>query len=264
MTHIANKYTDPEIRAEFPEEHWEDVLIDMSSEDRKLYNSVRQEIIRDMNDKELYATMMTRLIPLQLVCDNPALLNKSDSTIARTLVAKYKFNDTHCAKLETLKDMLDTIDGKIVIFSMFNDFGSKMLAKYIAAWNHSFVLYDGSAQHKQAAQDKFRENPHVKIFLSSDTGSDSIDLEQATTVINYNMPWNYSTLIQRVNRINRITSEADHVFYYNLITVGTMEERKLKVLEKKRLMEEAIDLPIAEQSEMIAQTSVDDLKWMLS
>jgi hypothetical protein len=34
MTHQANKYKDPKIAAEFPEEAWEDVLIDMSDSDR--------------------------------------------------------------------------------------------------------------------------------------------------------------------------------------------------------------------------------------
>lgn len=40
----------------------------------------------------------------------------------------------------------------------------------------------------QKAQDLFQNNPWVKIFLSSDKGSDSINLEQATSVINYDLP----------------------------------------------------------------------------
>jgi SNF2 family DNA or RNA helicase len=115
------------------------------------------------------------------------------------------------------------------------------------------VLYDGSETQMQKAQDMFQNNPWIKVFLSSDKGSDSINLEQATTVINYDMPWNHSTLIQRVNRISRLTSTAEHVFFYNLITLDSIEERKMKILEKKRIYEELIDEPLIESSEWVNQ-----------
>jgi SNF2 family DNA or RNA helicase len=94
-------------------------------------------------------------------------------------------------------------------------------------------------------------------------GSDSIDLEQATTVINYDLPWNHSTLIQRVNRISRLTSQAEHVFYYNLIVADSVEEKKMALLEKKRQYEEAIDTDILEQSDLLT-TDLDDIRFLLS
>jgi hypothetical protein len=261
MTHIANKYTDPKIRAEFPEDHWEDVIIDMSDHDRMLYDAVQSEIISDLTGN--YSSVLTKILPLQLICNNPALINRSEGKLAEAFRQRYRFIDDHCAKLAVLKDMLDEIDGKIVLFSMFHEFGSKMLAEYLTKWDIPFVLYSGNAKQKQAAQDRFRSERKIKVFVSSDTGSDSIDLEQATTVINYDLPWNHSTLIQRVNRISRLTSEADHVFYFNLITARTLEERKLKILERKRLYEEAIDSGISENSELITHGTVDELRWIL-
>lgn len=262
MTHVANKYTDPEIRAEFPEDHWEDVIIDMSKQDRKLYEAIQTDIIAEL--KGDYNTILTKIIPLQLMCNNPALLNVSNSKLAQAMVERYKFTDQHAAKLDTLRDMLSEIDGKVVIFTMYNDLGVKMLAPYLAQWGYSYVTYDGNSKRSQAAQDRFRSDSRIKVFLSSDKGSDSIDLEQATSVINYDLPWNHSTLIQRVNRISRLTSEAEHVFYYNLITADTLEERKVKLLEKKRKMEEAIDTDLSISSELITNSSVNDLLWILT
>lgn len=258
ITHIANKYTDPEIRAEFPEDHWEDILIDMSKSDRKLYDAVREATIA--NSQKL---TINKLIPLQLVCNNPILLARSESEIAQHVVANHKVTDQNCAKLETLRDLLGDVEGKAVIFTMFNTYGIHMLAPYLAKWGYTFVVYDGTRAAMQAAQDRFRADDKIKIFLSSDQGSDSIDLEQATTVINYDLPWNHSTLIQRVNRISRLTSEADHVFFYNLITTDSMEEKKMALLERKRLMEEAIDQPIAVQSDIISRSSMDELNSLL-
>lgn len=262
ITHQANKYRDPVIAAEFPEEHWEDVYIDMSPSDRKLYNAALNDVLEDLSGD--YNTLLTKMSVLQMICNNPAMVPNSQGMLAKALAAKHNFGDHHCAKLDYLKDMLDQIDGKIVLFSMYNDFGARMLMRYIANWGHQFVLYDGTAKQKQAAHDRFQEDERIKIFLSSDQGSDSINLEKATTVINYDLPWNHSTLVQRVNRINRITSEADHVWYYNLIIADTIEERKLKILNLKKSYHDIIfDGEIGEQSEILATTSLDDLLWIL-
>lgn len=247
MTHKASKYTDPEIAAEFPIDDWEDVWIDMSEQDRKLYDAIRKGILAEAKDN----LTITKLIPLQLVCNNPLLLQKSTSKVAQEVVKKFTLTDKHCTKLEKLHDILDDVDGKVVIFSAFNDFGSKMLASYLVQWDVPFVLYDGNDNTKQLAQDRFRKDNRIRVFLSSDQGSDSIDLEKAATVINYDLPANHSTLIQRVNRISRLTSVHERVFFMNLVYANTMEERKLDMLEYKRLMEEAVDIDLAAQTEMM-------------
>lgn len=259
MTHKASKYTDPEIRAEFPTDHWEDVLIDMSDQDRKLYDAIKKGIL-EQADKNL---TITKLIPLQLVCNNPLTLTQSESIVAQEVLKKFKVTDAHCNKLEKLHDLLEDIEGKVVIFSAFNSLGAKMLTPYLAEWGYTFVRYDGNAQKKQDVQDRFRSDPRIKCFVSSDQGSDSIDLEQATSVINYDLPANHSTLTQRVNRISRLTSDAEHVFYYNLVTTGTIEEHKLKNLERKRRMEEAVDQDLSMQSDLL-NADFDDLRsWLV-
>ena len=101
---------------------------------------------------------------------------------------------------------------------MYNDLGSNELFKYVTRWGYGAVLYDGSMKAKQEAEDRFRNDDSVKIFVSSDKGSDSINLEKGSVVINYNLPYKYTTLIQRVNRVNRLTSEHEHVYYYNLLS----------------------------------------------
>lgn len=247
ITHKASKYTDPEIAAEFPVDHWEDVWLDMSDQDRKLYDAIRKGILEQSDDN----ITITKLIPLQLVCNNPMLLSKSTSKVAQEAVKKFTLTDKHCAKLEKLHDILDDVDGKVVIFSAFNDFGSRMLSQYLVSWGVPFVLYDGNDNAKQKAQDRFRQDKRIRVFLSSDQGSDSIDLEQAATVINYDLPANHSTLIQRVNRISRLTSQHDRIYFMNLVYADTMEEKKLDMLDRKRLMEEAVDTDLSVQSDLL-------------
>lgn len=259
ITHKASKYTDPEIAAEFPVDHWEDVWLDMSDQDRKLYDAIRKGILEQSHDN----LTITKLIPLQLVCNNPLLLGKSTSKVAQEAVKKFTLTDKYCTKLDKLHDILDEVDGKVVIFSAFNDFGSKMLSEYLVRWGVPFVLYDGNEKTKQIAQDRFRQDKRIRVFLSSDQGSDSIDLEQAATVINYDLPANHSTLTQRVNRISRITSSHQHIFFMNLLYADTMEEKKLDNLDRKRKMEEAVDTDLSIQSDLL-NSDFDSLRSWLS
>lgn len=262
MTHQADKYRDPEIRAQFPKESWEDIIIDMSAEDRKLYTSVQRDIIAEYKVQD---EILSKLLVLQLICNNPASLGLASSELAKAVVEKRKPTDKYCAKLDTLHDLLNQITGKVVLFTMYNDLGSKLLAKYIGDWGFTYVLFDGNAKRKQEALDRFKSDRRIKVFISSDQGSDSINLEQATTVINYDLPWKHSTLIQRVNRINRITSDAEHVFYYNLIVANTMEERKVKVLTRKRQWQEAIfNGEISQQAEDIGRITQNDMWYILT
>lgn len=263
MTHVANKYRDPEIRMQFPKEHWEDVIIDMSSQDRELYQQVATKLAEEFN-LDPTENILPKLQILQTICNNPLWLNLSDSDLARAIIAKKPPTDQFAAKIDTLRELLDQIEGKVVLFSMYNAMGSQQLAKYVQKWGHSFVLYDGNEKQLQEAQDTFQNDPSIKVFISSDRGSDSINLEQATSVINFDLPWKYSTLLQRVNRINRITSEAAHVWYFNLITAGSMEERKKIILDQKKAMHEAIENPSAEHAEAISTLTIDDYLFILT
>lgn len=261
MTHSANKYRDPEIRSEFPDEHWEDVYIDMSPEDRTLYEVVEKKLIKEMGQD---FDILPRLHVLQAICNNPLWLELSNSKLAQAVLEKKKVTDKFSAKLETLREMLDVIEGKVVLFSMYNEQGSQQLAKYVQEWGYSYVLYDGTAKQLQIAEDRFQEDDSIKLFISSDRGSDSINLHRATTVINYDLPYKYSTLLQRVNRINRITSEAANVWYYNLIMAGSMEERKKEILDIKRVMHEAVEDPSLEHSEAITGLTKQDYLFILT
>lgn len=258
ITSRADKYLDPDIRAQFPAFHHEDIYVDLYSQEERIYEAIRAEV------KTQNTLTVASLIPLQIACNNISLLDQSESELAKKVAQQFRPTDSNLAKLEKLHDLLDEIPGKIVIFSAFTEFGSRMLAPYLAKWGHRFVIYDGNAKKKQEAQDKFTNDPNVKIFLSSDQGSDSINLQEASTVIHFDTPWNASTFIQRQNRIHRITSVHDHVYSYTLLTTGTLEVRKLAIIERKRKMEEAVDTALVQQAELISTFTVDDLRSLVS
>jgi superfamily II DNA helicase RecQ len=78
----------------------------------------------------------------------------------------------------------------------------------------------------------FRENK-FDILLSSEVGSEGLDMQFCNVVINYDLPWNPMRVEQRIGRIDRIGQEADKLLIFNLCIEGTVEDRILNRLYSK-------------------------------
>lgn len=83
----------------------------------------------------------------------------------------------------------------------------------------------------------------VQILLGTDSLSKSHDLYTAEVVINYDLPWNSSDMKQRIGRVDRGHKNiAKEYFVYNLATLGTVEEKIIKKIERKE-KDQGIVLP---------------------
>lgn len=73
-----------------------------------------------------------------------------------------------------------------------------------------------------------------KILLSSEVGSEGIDLQHAGhVVINYDLPWNPMRIEQRIGRVDRIGQKADKIMIINFCVENTIEERVHEILMRK-------------------------------
>lgn len=62
----------------------------------------------------------------------------------------------------------------------------------------------------------------LEILVSTDALSEGVNLQDADAVINYDLPWNPMTIVQRVGRVNRIGNDKD-VFVINFIPSTEIE-----------------------------------------
>jgi hypothetical protein len=265
IVHEVDKEKDPEIRAMFPDVIEEPYYIDWSDSDRKVYDTVTGKakgMLADFDVDEVLALIGL----MQMLCDAPSMVNDSaarreayeralesfeesfdmeakapspegsEAAIELLIALDRVLTDDKHSKLHVLKQLLteDHPNEKTCVFTTWNDAFLPKLSAYLTEWGVSHVVYRGSDAQKQVAQDAFREDPDIQVFLSSDAGSDSIDLEQASVVIHYNLPWKWSTFIQRQNRIHRVTSQYEVVRYYVLMMADSVEDRKLKIVERKK------------------------------
>ena len=68
-----------------------------------------------------------------------------------------------------------------------------------------------------------------RILVSTEVLSEGVNLHRANVVINYDIPWNPTRMMQRVGRINRVDTQFDTIYTFNFFpTQQANDEIKLK------------------------------------
>jgi len=181
--------------------------------------------------KEEWEKLQKWLACMRMLCDTPYIL------------------DPECKdspKLEELEkilgDLLDEGDHKIIIFSEW----VRMLDLVCGLADRldiGYALHTGKIHQKKRRQEirRFKDDPDCRLFLSSDSGSTGLNLQNADVVINLDLPWNPAKLEQRIARAWR-KHQTRSVQVINLVCEHSIEHRMLYLLDKKRnLAQEVVD-----------------------
>lgn len=68
-----------------------------------------------------------------------------------------------------------------------------------------------------------------RVLVCTDVLAEGVNLHRANVVVNYDIPWNPTRLIQRVGRVNRVGTPFDTIYTYNFFpTEESNDEIKLK------------------------------------
>ncbi len=129
-------------------------------------------------------------------------------------------------------------DKKMVVFVHYLE-TLDMLDSFLESHGIHFTRFDGSlsrAQKDKAIQ-QFRDE--VPILLCTESGGEGRNLQFASVLVNYDLPWNPQKIEQRIGRLHRI-GQTQTVLIYNLVTRNTLEEYLLKVLDEKINMFELV------------------------
>ena len=204
---------------------------------RDLYESVRavmQDKIRREIDakgfKKSQIVILDALLKLRQVCCDPRLLK---------LPAARKVHQS--AKLDMLTSLLpDMIEEgrRILLFSQFTSM-LDLIEPELNDLKIPFVRLTGDTQDRATPVKQF-QNGDVPLFLISlKAGGVGLNLTTADTVIHYDPWWNPAVEDQATGRAHRI-GQLNPVFAYKLTTLGTVEEKIIKMQEKKRALAQGI------------------------
>jgi superfamily II DNA or RNA helicase len=131
---------------------------------------------------------------------------------------------------------------KVVLFSFFRR-TLEYLASVLRARGIENRMIHGQipVDERERAIDDFLELNNVRLLLTSEVGGEGIDLQRASVIVNYDLPWNPMVVEQRIGRIDRIGQEAQRILILNFAVKDSIEERILqRLLTRIEVFKESI------------------------
>ena len=132
-----------------------------------------------------------------------------------------------------LKDLRKQTIKQMIVFSFFKktlDYLEKKLDSL--GYSVGKIHGDFSIEERFSKIKEFK-NGKFDILLSSEVGSEGLDMQFCNVVINYDLPWNPMRVEQRIGRIDRIGQKFDKLHIFNLCIIGSIEDRILNRLYNK-------------------------------
>ncbi len=104
------------------------------------------------------------------------------------------------------------------------------------------IINGASGLMNQKTLTGFKANPpDFHVIVSTEAGSEGLNLQVANILVNYDLPWNPMIVEQRIGRIQRLASEHATVGIFNIILRGTFEEFIVgRLMEKLQMASHAI------------------------
>lgn len=138
-----------------------------------------------------------------------------------------EFRDYQDSKIEELKGIINEVFSngrkKLIIFTLFHK-TLKYLEIRLKALGYGCVSIYGPTKNRYEVLKEFKTNPKVTILLSTEVGSEGLDMQFCNSMVNYDLPWNPMVVEQRIGRIDRFGQKSPTVNIYNLIVKGSIQE----------------------------------------
>ena len=166
--------------------------------------------------------LLRHLAMMRMVCDTNYILDPDDRT---------------CPKLGELEKLLDECrenDAKVIVFSEWERM-LELVRGRCEEMDFGFAWHTGSVpqRRRRAEINAFKSDPACRVFLSTDSGSTGLNLQNASVVINCDLPWNPAKLEQRIARAWR-KNQLRSVTVVNLVAENTIEHGMLGSLANKQ------------------------------
>ena len=193
--------------------------------------------------EETQANYDTELSILQgLIRDAKDCLNKETDAKVDFLLSK----------LQDQKKAEHNPDLKFLIFTEFT--GTQFMLKKVLEEKGGYICgaINGSMDFDQRvdALKKFKESS--QILICTDAAGESLNMQFAHIVINYDMPWNPMVLEQRIGRVDRI-GQTFEVIALNMMLDNSVDKRVYEVVETK-LSQIMKDLGIDKTADVLDST----------
>lgn len=171
---------------------------------------------------------------LENLINNPKY-HTSTIEIAQGILQDFK-NLTTDSKLTKLIELIDEISardkGTKVLLYTKHPATLEYIAETLRKKNYAITEFKGGLTPSEKTKRILEFKEKTQIMISTETGSEGLNLQFCSNIINYDLPWNPMAVEQRIGRLDRIGQKKD-IYVYNLATKGTMEEHVVDLIINK-------------------------------
>jgi superfamily II DNA or RNA helicase len=246
-----------------------DQLPDRIEQRRDVAMSPKQAEIHDeaVASAARYAQILKRR-PLTPVEQNRMMASLQRARMACNAAGLVDKETQGSPKLEELTSILEEtcqLAGlKAVVFSQWAQMGEMVELRVRRMGLGCVRLHGGVPSAKRGdLMDRFRDDEACQVFISTDAGGTGLNLQNASVLVNLDIPWNPAVLDQRVARVHRLGQERK-VQVLHLVAPDSYEEHVLGLLQGKRhLFDNVVDAEATEDvvgvSKRLAEVLAEDL-----
>ncbi len=221
-----------DVEKELPDRTDRTVFVAMDPEQRARYTVHEERVARLLAQSRTRTLskaeadrLRRELSMMRMLCDTPYILDESCRI---------------CPKLNEIQDLLEsalsTPGVKVLVFSEWERM-LQLVRTRCTQMGVETAWHTGSVPQKNRRQEiqRFKNEADCRVFLSTDIGGQGLNLQQASVVINCDLPWNPARLEQRIARAWR-KHQMRSVTVVNLVTEDSIEARMVETLARKRLL----------------------------
>ncbi len=249
--------TKEQVAKDLPEKTETVLWCEMGEAQRKVYDAFRNEYrdflmqrIADSGIEKSNMHVLQGLMRLRQICDSP------------TLVPDTKYHTHESVKAdELIREITENVSNhKALVFSQFLGM-LEIIANKLTEHGIKFAYLDGKTKNRKEVVEHFQADDTCKVFLISLTaGGTGLNLTAADYVYIVDPWWNPAVEQQAIDRTHRI-GQTKNIFAYKMICKDTVEEKILKLQERKKKL--AGDI-VGDENAFVKKLGKEDIEFLFS
>ena len=123
---------------------------------------------------------------------------------------------------------------KLIIFTESKETAEYLTENIQNRLNEKVLVFSGSMPDSIRNSIRANFDPNYKkdkqkndyrILVTTDVLAEGMNLHRSNVIINYDLPWNPTKIMQRVGRINRVGTIYDEIYVYNFFPTSKSNEQ---------------------------------------
>ena len=136
--------------------------------------------------------------------------------------------------IDELKNNKDLKHNKLIIFTESKETAEYLTGSIENRLNEKVIVFSGSMPDSIRTSiranfdpnyNKEKQKNDYRILVTTDVLAEGMNLHRSNVIINYDLPWNPTKIMQRVGRINRVGTAHNEIFVYNFFPTSKSNEQ---------------------------------------